>query len=293
VFNTQGESQQCLINSNNNFRLTRKYTETLLSIPFNIECPQNIEETSTTQLNYQAFIDQLGQHKLLLSWQAATQRQAMLDSNNQVFNLTTKNHSVLPTASFYFWQGILHIWFGFDHLIFVLLLMLPLAKKLFSTPYSELNTSNLTPVLIPSLKLVTGFTLAHSITLCISAFGWSNLPIHWIEAGIALSVVLTALDVIFGWVKKLFWITFLFGLLHGLGFASALGNLGINQEFQLVSILFFNLGVEAGQLLFILALIPVFLIAKRLSALRRYGVNTCATLTLAVGVIWFLERVGV
>ncbi|MGX5202875.1 HupE/UreJ family protein [Aliikangiella sp. IMCC44632] len=289
----QGAAKLCSISFNQAFSLTQKYTETLLSIPLNLVCPASHTKASAIQLDYYAFIDTLNHHKLLLSWEATNQQQALLDKNSHSFKLKLNNDSALSTAKFYFWQGILHIWLGFDHLIFVLLLMLPLAKTLFTLKPMVDSPRALLPLLIPSLKLITGFTVAHSITLCISAFGWSSLPINWVEAGIAFSVVLTALNVVFNWVKNIFWITFVFGLLHGLGFASALGNLGINQEQQLISILLFNLGVETGQILFILALMPVFIVARKVSILRNYAVNACATLTLGIGLFWFFERVGV
>jgi hypothetical protein len=147
--------------------------------------------------------------------------------------------------------GIEHIIGGYDHLLFVLglLVIAGTGKRIVLT--------------------VTGFTLAHSITLSLSALGLVSIPIIPVEATIALSIVFLAHEISQQKKDGLTWrypmlISFGFGLLHGLGFASALGEIGLVQNEALLSLLFFNLGVETGQLLFIAAIMTLLVVMQRL-----------------------------
>lgn len=135
--------------------------------------------------------------------------------------------------------GIEHILTGLDHLAFVLALFLISRKR-------------------DLIKLVTAFTLGHSLTLILAALGYINVPIPPVEAGIALSIAFVAREV-FKDPKHRFkhgvGLVIIFGLLHGLGFASAITEIGLASNHLLLSLLMFNLGVEIGQLIFLLAVI--------------------------------------
>jgi hydrogenase/urease accessory protein HupE len=144
---------------------------------------------------------------------------------------------VWEIAGTYFSLGVEHILTGVDHLLFVLALLILVngVKRLIAT--------------------VTAFTLAHSLSLAGATLGWVHVPQPPVEACIALSIVFVAAEILrrregltarFPWV-----IAFTFGLLHGFGFAGALSEVGLPQHAIPVALLFFNLGVEAGQLLFI------------------------------------------
>lgn len=156
-------------------------------------------------------------------------------------------HELQPLASSqdiardYLLHGMEHIIGGLDHLLFVFALLV-IAR----TPRRVLWT-------------VTGFTLGHSLTLSLAALGVVSVPVPPMEAAIALSIVFLAVEIARGDRNGLSYrypllVSCGFGLLHGLGFASALGELGLVEGAMLWSLLFFNLGVEAGQLLFIAAL---------------------------------------
>ena len=191
-----------------------------------------------------------------------------------------------PTAAavsgVYFLLGVEHILFGFDHLLFVLLLMM-VAK----TPW-------------PLIKTITAFTAAHSITLTLAAVGFVKVPQAPVEAVIALSIVLVAAEVVRGaqgrpgLAARAPWlIAFAFGLLHGLGFAGALSEIGLPDGQIPVALLFFNLGVEAGQLLFVTAVLSAVWALKSLQlrwtewrpVAAAYGIGT-------VAVFWLFERVA-
>ena len=191
--------------------------------------------------------------------------------------------------------GIEHILLGFDHLLFVVGLMLLLGKAGSTARY---------------LKTITAFTLAYSVTLAAASLGLIRIPVAPVEILIALSIILLAREALFAqraqfslsyrnpWV-----VAFIFGLIHGLGFASALGNLGLNPDDIPVALLFFNLGVEGGQLLTILVcltLAPALLAAARrvggvqwLGSPEHTALVATTALTYLLGGIatyWFIER---
>lgn len=150
----------------------------------------------------------------------------------------------------YLLLGVEHIIGGLDHLLFVLGLLV-IAR---------------TPKRI--LLAVTGFTLAHSITLSMSSLGLIAIPMVPVEAAIALSILFLAHEISRQQPDSLTYrypmlVSFSFGLLHGLGFASALGEIGLASNEVVVSLLFFNLGVEAGQMLFILAVVGLVLVLRK------------------------------
>ena len=149
--------------------------------------------------------------------------------------------------------GVEHVWRGVDHLLFIAGLIF-IAR----TPRRVLAT-------------VTGFTVAHSITLALAALGILSLPVRAIEATIALSIILLAVEIAKGPRDTLTWrhptaIASSFGLLHGLGFAAVLHDVGLPQQGLVTALLAFNLGIEAGQILFAVPVLMLFALARRFSA---------------------------
>ena len=182
----------------------------------------------------------------------------------------------------YFVLGVEHILAGIDHLLFVLALLLLVrgARRLVAT--------------------ITAFTVAHSLTLVAATLGWVRVPGPPVEAIIALSIVFVAAEVITGLrgrrglTTRSPWIAaFSFGLLHGLGFAGALAEVGLPQVAIPVALLTFNVGVEVGQLLFVAGVLllrrvasPALpLIGRRVSAATAYGIGSVAA-------FWTIERVA-
>lgn len=182
----------------------------------------------------------------------------------------------------YLFLGIEHILLGIDHLLFVLALVLLVdgARRLFWT--------------------ITAFTAAHSITLAAATLGWVHVPSPPVEASIALSIVFLASEIMhrragrLGLTFRQPWIVaFLFGLLHGLGFAGALSEVGLPANAIPLALLFFNLGVEIGQLLFIAGVLAV------MAGLRRVPMRPPAWVSQApvyaigtVAAYWTIERVS-
>ncbi len=141
------------------------------------------------------------------------------------------------------------------------------------------------------MKVVTAFTLAHSITLSLAALGVVVLPSRLVESAIALSVVLAALNNLWPVVYRKRWlIAFCFGLIHGFGFASVLADLGLPQESLLIALVAFNLGVEAGQLAIVGVFLPVAYALRRTAFYQR-GVFLLGSAAIAlVALLWLVQR---
>ncbi len=169
--------------------------------------------------------------------------------------------------------GIEHIFIGYDHIMFLLALIIVGGR------------------LIGMVKIVTSFTVAHSITLVLAALEIVTLPGKWIEAGIAFSIAYVALENF--WLKRsdLRWvITFFFGLVHGFGFANVLRELGLPAKGLAVSLVTFNLGVEIGQVCIVAILFPIILwVSSR--PFRQRVVQVGSAIIFLFGLGWLIERV--
>lgn len=193
-----------------------------------------------------------------------------------VKQLKTQKQSSLSQIKNYTFLGIEHILFGWDHLAFVLALCL----------VSQSNKQ--------LLKLVTAFTIGHSITLALAVLGIVSIAVPPVEACIALSIALVA-NAVFKGNNESFngiWLVVGFGLLHGLGFASVLSEIGIEKSELLIGLISFNIGVEIGQIIFVLfAMSSLHLLIKQLP---KYVFKTKKILAFSLGVLaffWFFERI--
>jgi hydrogenase/urease accessory protein HupE len=187
----------------------------------------------------------------------------------------------LQVARTYFVIGVEHIVGGFDHLLFVVALVLLLQRGW------------------PVVAAATAFTIAHSITLAGTTLGLFGLPQAPVEAVIALSIIFLAVEIVkaqpgrLRLSERLPWlVAFLFGLLHGFGFAGALREIGLPETDLPMALLTFNLGVEAGQMLIIAATLAVIAGLRRLTpAALRPAVLASAYAIGCIASFWFIERI--
>ena len=186
-------------------------------------------------------------------------------------------------------EGVLHIWSGYDHLLFLACLLLPAVLRRESGAW--LAVPGLGDALWQVTKIVTAFTIAHSITLALAAMGVVDLPSRLVEAAIAASILAAALNNLWPLVTERLWIpTMLFGLVHGLGFASALGDLLPPGSALLWALLGFNLGVEAGQLVVVASLVPLLFALRRSPVYRPLILHGGSLLIAAMAAVWLFER---
>ena len=188
-------------------------------------------------------------------------------------------------------EGVRHIWEGADHLLFLLTLLLPGLMLTIRVPGATgFQPSNLAAEKF-ALKVITAFTLAHSITLACSVFGWVQLPDKWIESLIAVSIMVSAVLNLQTRFHISHWkLAFLFGLIHGMGFANGLKELGLSSSYFLETLFAFNLGVELGQLsAVILVAVLVLLLARQAETKQRilkYG----SIGVLLTSMVWLAQR---
>lgn len=168
--------------------------------------------------------------------------------------------------------GMWHIWIGLDHILFLVALILPsVVRRKPKTPLSAggkawkwVPVPEFKPAFFYILKIVTAFTVAHSITLALASLGYVELNSRLVESIIAFSIAVAAYHNIRPIFKAREWvITFIFGLFHGFGFASVLGEKGLSGDFMAYSLLGFNVGVELGQILIVCAVFPVLFVLRK------------------------------
>jgi hypothetical protein len=235
---------------------------------------------------------------------------SVLDPRHAVQRLPLREIALAEALWTYAREGALHIWSGPDHLLFLLCLLLPglgLAAARGAALSSESIASNapaasatsassadsgLRAVGIYALKVVTAFTLSHSITLAAAALDWITLPDKLIESAIAASIIASALLNLRGGEGRQSWKLALgFGLIHGMGFANGLRELGLSSSHFIETLVAFNLGVEFGQLVVVLVagllLWPVLSNESVVKLIQRWG----SIGILLMACVWLAERV--
>jgi hydrogenase/urease accessory protein HupE len=207
--------------------------------------------------------------------------QALLDSVNTSVTLSAPAPSLLSTLERYLVTGIEHIFLGYDHIAFLIAVVL-WARRL-----------------VPVIKIVTAFTIAHSITLSLATLDVVAIPGAIVEPAIAASIVYVATENFFTRNIDGRWrVTFAFGLIHGFGFAGALREVGLPTNAIAPALAAFNIGVEIGQVAIVSIVVPALIALDRLMAVDRTKPSRAATLVYAlsalIGVIgsyWFITRV--
>ncbi|WP_458233121.1 HupE/UreJ family protein [Roseateles sp. P5_E8] len=186
-------------------------------------------------------------------------------------------------------EGMAHIASGLDHLLFLATLILVAVWRRDGKGWAPRASGR--SALGETLKLVTAFTVAHSLTLGLAASGAIDPPSRWVESLIALTVLLAALDNIRPFVPGPRWaMVGLFGLVHGVGFAGPLKDLGLRGAELVMPLLGFNVGVELGQLAAVAVLLPVALLLRGQAAYRRLIVPGGSSAIAALAFVWFAER---
>ena len=186
-------------------------------------------------------------------------------------------------------HGVWHIWIGFDHILFLVSLLLPAVLVRHEGRWQGRET--LKASVLDVLKIVTAFTLAHSLTLTLAALGALSLPSRLVESAIAASVILAALNNLWPLVHR--WralVAFAFGLIHGFGFASVLADLGLPQGALVLSLVGFNVGVELGQLAIVAAFLPLAYLLRRGLFYRRVVLTGGSALIVVLATVWLAER---
>jgi hydrogenase/urease accessory protein HupE len=243
-----------------------------LQLGLGFQCPSPAD---SSRIEFHAFDEGLPDYQNIVSLRTEKETLGSVFTRaNPVLVLGSYAQTEPASSRFreFFSLGVEHIWTGYDHLLFLLALLLPGGT------------------LGRIAGIVTAFTIAHSITLALAALDIVRLPVAPVEIAIAGSIVFAAASALRQrGVDRRWLITFGFGLIHGFGFASVLRQSGLPPGSALVPLLAFNVGVEAGQLSIVIPAVPLLRLATR-GARGAAARRAMAWATIAVGIFWMAER---
>lgn len=279
------------------------------NIEFHFELTNITTVPDEIEIEYSPFVEKESSHKGVLiiehNWKAG-----VIDNHLQVTDIFTRNGTkkTLSLTDSSIWNGFMamirlgmwHIWIGLDHILFLVALILPavVRRKRAGLTVDVIENGNTTwfpvarfkPAFLYILGIVTSFTVAHSITLAVAAFGIIDIPSRYVESIIAFSIALAAFHNIRPIFKTREWIiAFAFGLFHGFGFASVLGEKGLAGEFVSVSLIGFNVGVEIGQLLIVAGIFPFLFFLRKLKVYPKILTYGSVGLII-ISLHWVVER---
>ncbi|HBX36380.1 MAG TPA: hypothetical protein DEG76_03370 [Pseudohongiella sp.] len=245
-------------------------------------------------LSYSLMFDIDSAHRGILNLQSSDETYV------RVFSPDTATYEIdteLPSDAAYLWtffiEGIWHIWIGLDHILFLLALLVAivLVKTPGATGQQQSANVPFSTYFYDVIKVVTAFTIAHSITLILATLEVVSLPGRFVESVIALSVAISGINILYPLFRTRAWqFAFVFGLIHGFGFAGVLGDLALPQQLLFGSLLSFNIGVEVGQIAIVLVLVPLLVLLGKATFSRRLALGTAGLGITAFGVLWLLER---
>ncbi|MBI3598330.1 MAG: HupE/UreJ family protein, partial [Nitrospirae bacterium] len=257
-------------------------------IHFEIDCCT--DPVSAVTIGYHLFFDLDPQHRGIsrVTYRGQTQT-ALFGPDNFSQRLALGVHTHLQTFISFAGEGIFHIFSGFDHILFLLSLLLPAVLRRQDGQW--LGVSSFRPAFWNITKIVTAFTLAHSMTLTLAAIGLIRLPSRWVESSIAVSILIVAMNNIYPVVTARLWgFAFAFGLIHGFGFASVLSDLGLPPGARGLALVGFNLGVEAGQLVIVSLFLPLSFFLRHRFVYRQFVRVAGSIAVILLATIWLVER---
>lgn len=278
------DSKPCILHIDNIFNET--ITDSTIRIKG--ECPVKINEIT---IDYSQMLSVDMQYRGLVFIKAGNNDYtSALSAENpySTFKLNTSNQ--WQQFKDYLCEGIFHILTGYDHILFLVSLLLSapfILKKGEWRPCSDGFRSAFLQV----LKIVTAFTIAHSITLGLVIFDVISLPSRLVESTIALSIAIASANNLYPIMHRRLWIlTFCFGLIHGMGFADALRELGLPENARWLALMAFNLGVEIGQVsIVLLTLLAIYLMRHNLFY-RYVALRIISLSIIAIALVWFTQR---
>ena len=263
--------------------------EYFMILPFIGVCAAPGQEV---QIGYDLMFDVDPQHRALIDvTRDGEVYSGVITPETKVLRFEAGGQNLRDTILAYIVQGAHHIWIGYDHILFLLSLLLP--AVLTRTKNGWLPVDGLGGAFWSTAKIVTAFTLAHSVTLSIAAFGIIELPSRFTESAIAASVIVAAVNNIYPvFTRRLWLVAFGFGLIHGFGFASVLSEFGLPPDRKIAALVSFNIGVELGQLTIVAAVLPVLFLARNRLAYTRLVMPVGSVVISVIAFIWLLQRVS-
>ncbi|MEQ5816538.1 HupE/UreJ family protein [Marinobacter sp. NFXS11] len=257
---------------------------------YSIECPDG---GPPVEMEYNLLFEQDALHRGLVSLdQGGQERLAVLGPNARTLDLSSEHDAgYFGVFTTFVHEGVIHLLIGLDHILFLLVLTIPATLATYKSRKSSTEAPCLRARLVDLAGIITAFTLAHSITLALAALDIVALPIAWVETVIALSIGLAALNVAWPVLGNKTWkLAFGFGLVHGFGFASVLGDLTSGVSGLAVALAGFNLGVELGQLALLVLGFPILYYLGKSQVYRQAAVPVLLAGIGAVSLYWVVQR---
>jgi hypothetical protein len=247
-------------------------------------------DAAVLSIHYNLLFDVDPTHRgLVLYTNGAVANTHVLSPTRPTLELRTTESRLAQSFVEYVREGVWHIWIGFDHILFLLSLLLPAVLLRRENSWQSVEVFG--PACMAVLKIVTVFTLAHSITLWLAVMEYVSLPGWLVEATIALSIVVTALNNLYPVLPLSGWmIAFVFGLVHGFGFANVLVDLGLSHATLAVALLGFNVGVELGQMAIVLVFFPVAYLLRGTFVYQWLLFRVGSVLIAVIAALWMYER---
>jgi hypothetical protein len=254
---------------------------------FAVNCPA---APTTLEMTYRLFFDIDPQHKgLLRLTYGANTRTAIFSPDAAEQRYTLERPSRWRQFFDYLAHGVEHIWKGYDHILFLISLLLP--AVVVRRDRQWVAVGRFRAAFMDVFKIVTAFTVAHSITLTLATLGVVTIPSRITESAIAFSIVVAALNNLFPVVEGRRWtVAFSFGLLHGFGFASVLQDLGLPRDALAMALVGFNLGVETGQLAIVAVFLPLAFWLRATVFYRKAVLVGGSVAIVVLAALWFVER---
>lgn len=248
-------------------------------------------DIDTLDVDYTLLFEQQREHRGLVKviWQGLGSQRAMIAAPGGA-NLFSRADVARTPLIELLKSGIWHIWIGYDHILFLLVLLIPAVLR--RTAHGREAATDFSGPFLRVVAIVSAFTVAHSITLSCAALGWIVLPSRLVESTIAASVVVAALVNLLPRTAGAsgVWIAFGFGLLHGFGFANVLSEVDAEGEPAWRTLLGFNLGVEIGQLAIVAVFLPLAYLLRTTRFYRTGVVYGGSSLAAACAMVWLWQR---
>jgi hypothetical protein len=260
---------------------------------FVARCPSAASPKGPAALDvdYRLFFELDAQHRGLLRLESSggSSRTHVFSSNDHKARFDLADTGRARQLGVVTKEGIIHIWMGYDHVLFLLALLLPSVVRREEKQW--VPVPRLRVAIVDVLRIVTAFTIAHSITLSLAALGVVTLPSRLVESAIAASVVLAALNNLYPILRQDRWVAaFLLGLMHGFGFSSTLMDLDLPRGNLVLTLFGFNLGVEIGQVAIVSVFVPLAYAVRATAVYRRVILVAGSVVILMLAMVWFVER---
>jgi hypothetical protein len=262
-------------------------------LPLALRCEGEVASSAQAlSIDYTLFADLDPQHRGLLNLVArSASRSAVLGGAQAEQRFELGRIDRWRQFLDYVREGVWHIWIGLDHILFLLALLLPSVLVWQAMHGRWQAVPRFKPAFVDVVKVVTAFTLAHSITLSLAALGVVELPSRLVESVIAASVVAAALNNLRPLVTRYLWtVAFGFGLVHGFGFASVLADLGLPRDALVLALVGFNVGVELGQLAIVVLFLPLAFALRSTALYRRWVMVGGSVVIALLAAVWLVER---